>query len=130
MISPSISGVALALLVASCARISAPDADFAAPQPRVTLQASEASGVFSHFTGNVTVTASSLQRASGAAGVLAYAPAGSGGTNAAFQFNAAPEFSHGDTLNVTWGAPAETLLGTSYTVQQQAQYRFYGRVGK
>src|SRR5688572_7019644 len=93
-------GLAAVLSVTGCASISAPNMDFAAPAPSVTLTATGVSKLFTRFTGSVGVASVSLTRAGGPGAAPTVAYLGVTGATSTYRFDtpAAP-YAAGDTLN-------------------------------
>ncbi len=115
--------IAAALLLGACAKITAPSMDFAGPTPSFDARATAVDALFSHFTGGLTVTAVSVQHAGPAAPTTAAGTAGTSAGVTTVRLSAAPTFSVGDVVSVTWSGHARTLVGTSYAITQSATYR-------
>ncbi|HEY2808720.1 MAG TPA: hypothetical protein VGI91_07975 [Steroidobacteraceae bacterium] len=126
MKSPSMPGAALlgiGLLLCGCAKISAPNLDYAGPTPSLDVKATAVNALFSHFTGELAVSAIALQHQGPAAPATASVTAGSSAGSSTVRLSAAPTFSVGDIVTVTWSGAAKTLVGSSYLITQQATYR-------
>lgn len=115
--------IALPLLTGACAKISAPSVDFAGPTPSFDARATAVDALFSHFTGELTVSAVSVQHAGPAAPTTSTGAAGTSAGVTTVRLSAAPTFSVGDVVSVTWSGNAKTLVGASYGVTQSATYR-------
>jgi hypothetical protein len=115
--------IAAALLMGGCAKITAPSVDFAGPTPSFDAKATAVNAFFSHFTGELSVSAVSVQHAGPAAPTTATATAGTSAGVTTVRLSAAPTFSVGDVVSVTWSGNAKTLVGASYLITQSATYR-------
>jgi hypothetical protein len=115
--------LAAALVLGGCAKITAPSVDFAGPTPSLDIKATAVNALFSHFTGGLTVTAVSLQHAGPVAPATSSVTAGTSGGVTTVRMSAAPTFSVGDTVTVTWSGNVVTLVGSPYVITRSAQYR-------
>lgn len=111
-----------AVLLAACARISAPGMDFAGPTPSVDVKATQVDAPFSHFTGGLAASVR-VQHAGPVPPTASALPAGPTTGTATYRLGAEPAFTVGDVVTVIWSAQAQTLLGAPHTVTQRAQYR-------
>ncbi len=111
------------LLLCACARISAPNTDYAGPTPSLDVKATAVNTLFSHFTGDLTVSAISLQHQGPAAPATSSVTAGSSGGVTTVRLRAAPTFSVGDSVTLTWSGNAKTLVGSPYVITQSATYK-------
>jgi hypothetical protein len=115
--------LAAALGMGACAKINAPSVDFAGPTPSFDARATAVDALFSHFTGELTVSAVSLQHAGPVAPATSSAAAGTSAGVTTVRLSAAPTFSAGDVVSVTWSGNAKPLVGASYLITQSATYR-------
>ena len=115
--------IATALVLGGCAKITAPNTDFAGPTPSFDVKATAVNALFSRFTSDLTVAAVSVQHAGPAAPAATSAAAGTSAGVSTVRLSAAPTFSVGDSVTVTWSGNAQTLVGSSYAVKQSATYR-------
>jgi hypothetical protein len=115
--------VGAALLTGGCAKISAPSIDYAGPTPSLDIKATAVNALFSHFTGDLSVTSVALQHAGPAAPATASVAAGTSAGTTTVRVSAVPTFSVGDIVTVTWSGNAASLLGSSYVITQTTQYR-------
>ena len=115
--------IAVTLLMGACAKITAPGVDFAGPTPSFDAKATAVNALFSHFTGDLTVSSVSVQHSGPVAPTTASAAAGSSAGVTTVRLSAAPTFSVGDIVNLTWSGNAKTLVGASYVVTQKTSYR-------
>jgi hypothetical protein len=122
------AGLAAALSLTGCASITAPDMDYAAPAPSVTLTATGVSRLFSRFTGSVGVAATSLTRAGAPGAAPAVAYIGVTGATSTYRFDAAPPYADGDALSITWSGNTIDLFGRHSTTRLTATYRFVNGV--
>ena len=114
---------AVTLLMGACAKITAPGVDFAGPTPSFDARATAVDALFSHFTGDLTISAVSVQHAGPAAPAISSAAAGSSAGVTTVRLSATPTFSVGDSVSLTWSGTAKTLVGASYVVTHKATYR-------
>jgi hypothetical protein len=112
-----------ALLLGGCAKITAPNVDFAGPTASLDIKATAVNALFSHFKGDLTVTSVLLQHAGPTAPVTSSVTAGTSGGITTVRISATPTFSVGDTVTVTWSGNAVTLVGSPHVITQSARYR-------
>ncbi len=116
------AAMAAALLISGCAKITAPNMDFAGPTPSVDVNGTEIGAAFSHFTGDLTVSVA-VRHAGPVTPATSAASAGSVGGTTTFRLSGVPTFTVGDVLTVIWSGPAKTIVGSAYMLTRSAQYR-------
>lgn len=112
-----------ALLLGGCAKISAPNVDFAGPTASFDVKATAVNALFSHFTGDLAVSSVSVQHTGPAAPAASAVAAGTTAGVSTVRLGAAPIFAVGDIVSVTWSGNAKTLAGAAYVITQAATYR-------